>query len=169
MTPWLRRRRCLLSLKVSTHFGTFLALALFVLVVYIVYVLFGLWMVHIGVWLTGVSTPSPQVTSPSAASSPVEGQGATQQTPTSAARRRGRENRTPRRKRSRSRSVGNPSSPFNTGTPGTPVATLAYHTLVGNLGTLFGIPSFLRGTYPSCHFSILHSLDLFLCIVIFSS
>jgi hypothetical protein len=161
---------------VSSHFGTFLALALFALVVYIFYVLFGLWTVHIGVWLARVSTPLPQVTSPSVASSPVEGQGATQQTPTSAVRRRGRENGTPRRrKRSRSHSVGNPSSPFDTGTPGTPgtsVATMAYHIPVGNLGTPFGtpvgIPSFLRGTYPSCHFSIMHSLGLFSCIVIFS-
>lgn len=97
-----------------------------------------------------MSTPLPQVTSPSAASSPR----ATRRTPSSVGRRRGRENGTPRRRRSRSRSVGNPSygSPGTPGTPGTPVASPAYHTPVGNVGTPFGTPvgtpSFLRGTYP---------------------
>ncbi|KAG0564394.1 hypothetical protein KC19_8G107300 [Ceratodon purpureus] len=93
----------------------------------------------------GVSTPLPQVTSPSAVSSPSR---ATRRTP----RKRGRENGTPRRRRSRSRSVGNPSygSPGTPGTPGTPVATPAYHTPIGNVGTPFGTPvgtpSFVRGT-----------------------
>lgn len=99
-----------------------------------------------------MSTPLPQVTSPSFdnAASPVAGRRAVRQTPTSAVRRRGRETDSARRRRSRSRSLGNSvySSPYDAGTPGTPgtpVATPVYATPVG---TPMGTPSFHRGTYP---------------------